>query len=68
MSRQAVSAFPPLSLIHISLAAQSEFGVSQHVLGAFWTPAEAFGAELEAHSEADLQTLLDQFVSQVTAQ
>ena len=31
-------------------------------------PAEAFGAELEAHSEADLQTLLDQFVSQVTAQ
>ena len=51
-----------------ALAAQSEFGVSQHVLGTFWTPAEAFGAELEAHSEADLQTLLDQFVSQVTAQ
>lgn len=42
--------------------------MSQHVLGTFWTPAEAFGAELEAHSEADLQTLLDQFVSQVTAQ
>ena len=61
---EAVSADVALS----ALAAQSEFGVSQHVLGAFWTPAEAFGAELEAHSEADLQTLLDQFVSQVTAQ
>ena len=52
----------------LGTTAQSEFGVSQHVLGTFWTPAEAFGAELEAHSEADLQTLLDQFVSQVTAQ
>ena len=57
-----VSASPPTK------RSQSEFGVSQHVLGTFWTPAEAFGAELEAHSEADLQTLLDQFVSQVTAQ
>ncbi len=51
-----------------ALAAQSEFGVSQHVLGAFWTPAEAFGAELEAHTEADLQTLLDAFVAQVVAE
>ena len=34
------------------------------VLGGFWTPAEAFGAELEAHSTADLQTMLDQLVAQ----
>lgn len=50
-----------------ALAAQSEFAISQHVLGAYWTPAEAFGAELEAHSTADLQTMLDQLVEQATA-
>ena len=50
-----------------ALAAQSEFGVSQHVLGTFWTPAEAFGAELEAHSTGDLQTMLDQLVEQALA-
>ena len=33
-----------------ALNAQSEFAVSQMVLGGFWTPAEAFGAELEAHA------------------
>ena len=42
-----------------ALSAQSEFAISQMVLGGFWTPAEAFGAELEAHSTADLQTKLD---------
>lgn len=47
-----------------ALSAQSEFAVSQMVLGGFWTPAEAFGAELEAHSTADLQTMLDQLVAQ----
>lgn len=50
-----------------ALSAQSEFAVSQMVLGGFWTPAEAFGAELEAHSTADLQTMLDQFVAQALA-
>ena len=50
-----------------ALAAQSGFAISQHVLGAYWTPAEAFGAELEAHSTADLQTMLDQLVEQATA-
>lgn len=51
-----------------ALTAQSEFGVSQHVLGAYWTPAGAFGAELEAHSEADLQTMLNAFVEQAIAE
>lgn len=50
-----------------ALSAQSEFAVSQMVLGGFWTPAEAFGAELEAHSTADLQTMLDQLVEQALA-
>lgn len=50
-----------------ALSDQSEFAISQLVLGGFWTPAEAFGAELEAHSTADLQTMLDQFVEQALA-
>ena len=50
-----------------ALNAQSEFAVSQMVLGGFWTPAEAFGAELEAHSTGDLQTMLDQLVQQALA-
>ena len=50
-----------------ALNAQSAFAVSQMVLGGFWTPAEAFGAELEAHSTGDLQTMLDQLVEQALA-
>ncbi len=50
-----------------ALSAQSEFAISQMVLGGFWTPAEAFGAELEAHSTADLQTMLDRLVEQALA-
>ena len=50
-----------------ALSAQSEFAISQMVLGGFWTPAEAFGAELEAHSTADLQILLDRLVEQALA-
>lgn len=50
-----------------ALNAQSEFAVSQMVLGGFWTPAEAFGAELEAHSTGDLQAMLDQLVEQALA-
>lgn len=50
-----------------ALAAQSAFAISQHVLGSYWTPAEAFGLELEAHSTADLQAMLDQLVLQATA-
>ncbi len=59
----AVAADPALT----ALAAQSAYAVSQHVLGAYWTPAEAFGLELEAHTTADLQTMLDQLVQQATA-
>ena len=59
----AVSADPALT----ALAEQSQFAISQHVLGEYWTPAEAFGAELEAHSTADLQEMLDQLVAQSIA-
>lgn len=51
-----------------ALADQSQFAVSQHVNGAYWTPAEAFGAELEGHSTNDLQAMLDQLVEQATAE
>ena len=50
-----------------ALGEQSNYAVTQLVLGGFWVPAEAFGAELEAHTTADLQTLLDQLVEQATA-
>lgn len=51
-----------------ALAEQSEHGTSQKlVLGTYWVPAEAFGLELENKSTADMQTLLDQLVAQVTA-
>ncbi len=63
-SSEAVSADAAL----VALAAQSAYGISQHVLGAYWTPAEAFGLEMEAHTEADLQGLLDQLVAQSTAE
>ena len=52
-----------------ALAEQSQFGVSQkQVLGGYWTPAEAFGLEMENKSTADMQGLLDALVAQVTAQ
>lgn len=51
-----------------ALSLQSEYGTSQKmVLGTYWVPAEAFGLELENKSTADMQTLLDQLVAQVTA-
>ena len=45
-----------------ALAAQSAYAISQHVLGGYWTPAGAFGAELVAHNGSDLQAILDQRV------
>lgn len=60
----AVAADPALT----ALGAQSEYAVSQHVLGAYWTPAQAFGAELVAGTDTDLQVLLDQLVEQATAE
>ena len=60
----AVASDPALK----ALAEQSKYAISQHVNGAYWTPAEAFGAELEAHSTGDLQAMLDQLVEQATAE
>ena len=52
-----------------ALSLQSQFAVSQNdVLGAYWTPAEAFGTTMEAKDySTDLQTLLDTMVAQITA-
>ena len=51
-----------------ALSAQSAYGTSQkNVLGTYWTPAEAFGLEMENKSTADMQGLLDAMVAQITA-
>ena len=52
-----------------ALAAQAQFATSQkEVLGSYWTPAEAFGATMEAKDYAkDVQTLLDEMVTAITA-
>lgn len=60
----AVASDPAL----FALAEQSKYAISQHVLGQYWTPAQAFGAELVAHSEGNLQEMLDQLVMQATAE
>ena len=50
-----------------ALSAQSAFGTSQKlVLGSYWTPAEAFGLEMENKSTDDMKTLLDNMVAQIT--
>ena len=63
-SSDAVASDPALK----ALAEQSKYAISQHVNGAYWTPAEAFGAELEGHSSGDLQTMFGQLVEQATAE
>ncbi|NLW79050.1 MAG: extracellular solute-binding protein [Ruminococcaceae bacterium] len=52
-----------------ALAMQSAYAKPQNdVLGGFWNPAEAFGNALEAKDySVDLQTMLDNLVSQVEA-
>ena len=52
-----------------ALAAQSQFAVSQKdVLGNYWSPAEAFGATMEAKDYTkDVKTLLDEMVAAITA-
>ena len=51
-----------------ALASQSAYGTSQkNVLGTYWTPAEAFGLEMENKSTSDMQGLLDAMVAQITA-
>jgi arabinogalactan oligomer/maltooligosaccharide transport system substrate-binding protein len=50
-----------------ALSAQSAWGVSQKLVqGTYWTPAEAFGVEMENKSTADMKTLLDSMVAQIT--
>lgn len=53
----------------VALAALAQQGVYAHsqkdVTGTYWTPAEAFGTELEGGSTADMQTLLDTMVEQI---
>ena len=49
-----------------ALAMQAAFAKSQKdVLGSYWTPAEAFGTEMENKSTADMKTLLDAMVEQI---
>lgn len=50
-----------------ALAAQSEYAITQLIIGDFWTPATAFGNELIANQQNDLQALLDQWVAQTVA-
>ncbi|MDD8013971.1 MAG: extracellular solute-binding protein [Acidobacteriota bacterium] len=52
-----------------ALNAQAPYAVSQNdVLGGYWNPAEAFGNALEAKDYSrDLQSMLDDLVSQVEA-
>ena len=51
-----------------ALAAQNAFAVSQkEVLGSYWGPAEAFGAEMEAKNYSKtVQEMLDEMVAQIT--
>ncbi|KAE9634890.1 extracellular solute-binding protein [Defluviitalea raffinosedens] len=60
---EAVKSNPVLG----ALAEQSKYAVSQKdVLGSYWTPAEAFGAALEAKDYSkSLQELLDEMVAQI---
>ena len=49
-----------------ALAEQSKYAFSQKdVTGSYWSPAEALGTELETHTTADLQGLLDTMVEQI---
>ena len=51
-----------------ALAEQSEFAVSQqNVLGTFWEPAEGFGTAMVDGSTEDMQSLLDELVSQINS-
>lgn len=61
---EAIASDPALS----ALAAQSDYAVTQLIIGDFWTPATAFGNELIANPNADLQPLLDQWVAQTVGQ
>lgn len=61
---EAIASDPALS----ALAAQSDYAVTQLIIGDFWTPATAFGNALIADPAADVQPLLDQWVAQAIGQ
>ena len=61
---EAIAADPALS----ALAAQSDYAVTQLIIGDFWTPATAFGNALIADPTVDVAPLLDQWVAQTIGQ
>lgn len=61
---EAIASDPALS----ALAAQSDYAVTQLIIGDFWTPATAFGNALIADPTVDIQPLLDQWVAQTIGQ
>ena len=61
---EKIASDPALS----ALAAQSEFAVTQLIIGDFWTPATAFGNALIADPAQDVKPLLDQWVLQTIGQ
>ena len=63
-ANEAITADPALA----ALAAQSEYAITQLIIGDFWTPATAFGNALIAGEGNDLQSLLDLWVAQTVAQ
>lgn len=56
----------------VALSALAQQGVYAHsqkdVSGNYWTPAEAFGTEMESGNTADMQGLLDEMVKQIQGQ
>ena len=63
-NNEAIASDPALA----ALAAQSNYAITQLIIGDFWTPATAFGNALIAEPNADLQPLLDQWVAQTVGQ
>ena len=61
---EAIASDPALS----ALAAQSNYAVTQLVIGDFWTPAAAFGNAMIADPTTDPQPLLDKWVAQTIGQ
>lgn len=61
---EKIASDPALS----ALAAQSEFAVTQLIIGDFWTPATAFGNALIADPAQDVKPLLDQWILQTIGQ
>lgn len=67
--KAAASADVKANIALAALAAQNAFAVSQkEVLGNYWSPAEAFGTEMEAKNYAKtVKQMLDDMVAQIIA-